>query len=86
MLALKFKDGIMMSADTLASYGSLARFKDIQRLKPVGDYTVVGAGGDMSDFQYLEKTLESAVYVRDDISPASRPREKLTIASSERPN
>lgn len=63
MLALKFKDGIMMSADTLASYGSLARFKDIQRLKPVGEFTVVGAGGDMSDFQYLEKTLESAVYV-----------------------
>jgi len=53
----------MMSADTLASYGSLARFKDVQRLKPVGDYTVVGAGGDMSDFQYLEKTLEAAMYV-----------------------
>ena len=84
MLALKFKDGIMMSADTLASYGSLARFKDIQRLKPVGDYTVVGAGGDMSDFQYLEKTLESAVGVLVDISLASRPLEKLTIASGER--
>lgn len=53
----------MMSADTLASYGSLARFKDVQRLKPVGEYTVVGAGGDMSDFQYLEKTLEAAMYV-----------------------
>ncbi|KAL7410514.1 nucleophile aminohydrolase [Mrakia frigida] len=61
VLALKFKDGIMMSADTLASYGSLARFKDVQRLKPVGEYTVVGAGGDMSDFQYLEKTLEAAI-------------------------
>lgn len=63
VLAIKFKDGIMMAADTLASYGSLARFKDVQRLRPVGDYTVVGAGGDMSDFQFLEKTLEAAVCV-----------------------
>lgn len=63
VLALKYKDGIMLAADTLASYGSLARFKDVERLKPVGDYTVVGAGGDMSDFQYLEKTLESLVFV-----------------------
>ncbi|CDZ96951.1 proteasome endopeptidase complex beta subunit [Phaffia rhodozyma] len=61
VLALKYKDGIMLAADTLASYGSLARFKDIERLKPIGDYTVIGAGGDMSDFQFLEKTLEGLV-------------------------
>ncbi|GAW08129.1 proteasome endopeptidase complex beta subunit [Lentinula edodes] len=43
VLAIKYKDGIMMSADNLASYGSLARFKDIQRLHPVGTNTVIGA-------------------------------------------
>jgi 20S proteasome subunit beta 7 len=59
VLALKYKDGIMMAADNLASYGSLARFKDIRRLHPVGDYTVVGAGGDMIDFQYLQHILDS---------------------------
>jgi 20S proteasome subunit beta 7 len=53
----------MLAADNLASYGSLARFKDVERLKAVGEYTVVGAGGDMSDFQHLEKTLESLVSV-----------------------
>ena len=41
-----------------ASYGSLARFKDVQRLQAVGDYTVVGAGGDMSDFQYIQRMLD----------------------------
>lgn len=69
MLGLKFKDGVMMAADTLASYGSLARFKDVQRLRAIGDYTCIGAGGDMSDFQYLEKTLEAAMFV----SPQSQP-------------
>jgi len=47
----------MMAADNLASYGSLARFKDVERLYPVGNNTVIGAGGDMSDFQYLQKLL-----------------------------
>jgi hypothetical protein len=41
----------------LASYGSLARFKDVQRLHSVGDNTVIGAGGDMSDFQYIQTLL-----------------------------
>lgn len=58
VLALKYRDGIMMAADNLASYGSLARFKDIQRLTPVGDFTVLGAGGDMSDYQYIQAMLD----------------------------
>jgi 20S proteasome subunit beta 7 len=41
-----------------ASYGSLARFKDIQRLHTIGVNTVIGAGGDMSDFQYIQALLE----------------------------
>jgi 20S proteasome subunit beta 7 len=44
-----------------ASYGSLARFKDVQRLHPVGKYTVLGAGGDMSDFQYMQSILDDLV-------------------------
>ncbi|KAI0317584.1 nucleophile aminohydrolase, partial [Amylostereum chailletii] len=58
VLALKYKDGIMMAADCLASYGSLARFKDVRRLHAVGDYTIMGAGGDMSDYQYLQTVLD----------------------------
>ncbi|KAG5220175.1 Proteasome beta type [Salix suchowensis] len=62
VLAIKYKDGIMMAADNLASYGSLARFKDVQRLHPVGDHTVIGAGGDMSDFQYIQQMLEDLIH------------------------
>ncbi|KAG8982310.1 Proteasome subunit beta type-7 [Tulasnella sp. JGI-2019a] len=59
VLAIKFKDGVILAADNLASYGSLARFKDIQRLHPVGTHTVIGAGGDMSDFQHIQHDLDS---------------------------
>lgn len=41
-----------------ASYGSLARFKDVQRLHSVGSYTVLAASGDMSDFQYIQQLLD----------------------------
>ncbi|KAH9942611.1 proteasome endopeptidase complex beta subunit [Amylocystis lapponica] len=61
VLAVKYKDGIMMAADNLASYGSLARFKDIQRLHAVGSSTLVGASGDMSDFQYLQSQLDALI-------------------------
>jgi 20S proteasome subunit beta 7 len=58
VIAIKFADGIMMAADTLASYGSLARFSGIQRMKAVGGNTVVGASGEYSDFQYISDALD----------------------------
>ncbi|GAA5969322.1 hypothetical protein JCM11641_007551 [Rhodosporidiobolus odoratus] len=58
VLGLKYKDGVMLAADNLASYGSLARFKDIRRLHKVGNNTLVGASGDMADFQRIKRMLE----------------------------
>ncbi len=52
---------ILIISSISASYGSLARFKGVQRLHPVGDYTVVGASGDLSDFQYLQHILDGLV-------------------------
>ncbi len=51
------------------SYGSLARYTDLRRIRRVGDYTILGAGGEYSDFQYVmdllgELTLDE--HVRDD--------------------
>jgi 20S proteasome subunit beta 7 len=53
VLAIKFNGGVMMASDTLGSYGSLARFRDVQRIKKFGDYTLIGASGDLSDFQRI---------------------------------
>jgi 20S proteasome subunit beta 7 len=43
----------------IGSYGSLARFRDIKRLYPVGESTIVGASGDLSDYQYIQHLLDS---------------------------
>lgn len=53
VLGLRYKNGIMLASDTLASYGSLARFMDVRRLHALGDNTVIGMSGDLSDMQYL---------------------------------
>jgi len=53
VIALKYKDGVMMAADTLASYGSQARYKNVCRMKKLGMYTLLGESGEFSDFQYL---------------------------------
>ncbi|KND90135.1 Proteasome subunit beta type-7, partial [Tolypocladium ophioglossoides CBS 100239] len=57
VIAVKFKDGVVMAADNLASYGSLARFTDVKRLRPFANSSVVGFSGDVSDMQYLDRHL-----------------------------
>lgn len=42
VLALRYKDGVMMAADTLASYGSLARFRNVQRLNSLDEKVLLG--------------------------------------------
>ncbi|KAM0755837.1 20S proteasome subunit [Meredithblackwellia eburnea MCA 4105] len=61
VLGIKFKDGVLLAADNLASYGSLARFKDIKRLHQVSTHTVIGASGDMADFQKVQKMLSALI-------------------------
>jgi len=59
VVALKYKDGVIIAADNLASYGSLARFTDVKRLRTFADSSIVGFGGDVSDMQYLDRLLNS---------------------------
>jgi len=58
VIAVKYNGGVVMAADTLASYGSLARFFNIERMKKVGEWTAVGGGGEYSDFQQISRALD----------------------------
>lgn len=61
VLGLKYKDGVVMAADTLGSYGALAMFKSVQRLRRVGNHTMLGGGGEYSDFQAIMDILDDTV-------------------------
>ncbi|XP_072084982.1 probable proteasome subunit beta type-7 isoform X1 [Arachis hypogaea] len=45
------------------SYGSVLRYKSIERLKPIGKDSLLGASGEISDFQeilrYLDELMRS---------------------------
>ena len=59
------------------SYGSTKRYKSFERLTKVNESTVLGAGGELSDFQYLQTLLGELAtedYCADD-GVALTPRE-----------
>ena len=37
VVGVKYNGGILVAADTLASYGSLARFEGVERIAQIGD-------------------------------------------------
>ena len=58
-LGVKFKDGVVIAADNLASCGSLAGFTDVKRLRTFSETSIIGFGGDVSDKEYLDRLLAS---------------------------
>ncbi|KAI2652860.1 hypothetical protein H4Q32_006174 [Labeo rohita] len=61
VLGVKFTGGVIIAADMLGSYGSLARFRNISRLMKVNKNTILGASGDYADYQYLKQVIEQMV-------------------------
>jgi 20S proteasome subunit beta 7 len=57
VLGIKYKDGVMLAADTLCSYGSMAKYKDARRLISINK-TLIGGGGEYSDFQSVTELLK----------------------------
>jgi 20S proteasome subunit beta 7 len=60
-----------------ASYGSLARFPDVKRLRKFNNKAVLGFGGDVSDMQYIDRLLTS-LSIRENYSPATSEESELS--------
>lgn len=48
----------MIAADTLVSYGSLAKYADMDRVFKLNDQIIIGIGGDYADFQYIKTLID----------------------------
>jgi len=72
VIAIKYNGGVVMGTDMLCSYGSLARFNSIQRMEKFGSNTIIGAGGELSDFQSLSNTINDLVTLDHCIDDGSR--------------
>lgn len=58
VMGIKYKDGVMIAADTLGAYGSTKRYKSVERMAKVNSQTVVAASGEISDFQHIMTLLD----------------------------
>ena len=61
VIGLKYDGGVLLAADTLGSYGKMARFKDVRRVMKVNDITIAAGGGDYADYQYIKSLIEEMV-------------------------
>ena len=61
-----------MAADCLASYGSLARFRDVQRINELNKHCLLGTSGDIADCQSLLKELSE--YTGEEMNEKLSPR------------
>ena len=57
-------------------YGSTKRYKSFERLRKINSKTAIGAGGELSDFQYimtlLEELMKEDFCLDDDIEMSPR--------------
>merc|ERR1712232_1004537 len=58
VLGIQCSDGVVIAADTLGSYGRMAKFRDERRIMSVGDSTLVGGSGDLGDLNHIKNMLE----------------------------
>lgn len=71
VVAVKYNGGVLVAADTIMSYGTLAKFDGVVRMAPVGakGQVLLSAGGDYSDYQQMLKIINSSAveeYTMDD--------------------
>ncbi|XP_060175213.1 proteasome subunit beta type-4-like [Lycium barbarum] len=61
IIGIKYKDGILLAADMGGSYGSTIRYKCVKGLNSVGKHSLLGASGEISDFQEILKYLDELI-------------------------
>ncbi|KAF5274807.1 hypothetical protein FQR65_LT00390 [Abscondita terminalis] len=65
VIAFTFNNGVIIGGDLLASYGSLARYRNCPRIIKVNDNIIMGAGGDYADFQYVKDLVDQKIIEED---------------------
>ncbi|XP_078035724.1 proteasome subunit beta type-4 [Augochlora pura] len=61
VVGIQFKDGVLIAADILGSYGSMARYRSLDRIMKVNNNIILGAGGDYADYQFLKSNIEKKI-------------------------
>ena len=58
VFGIKYKDGVLLAADTAVSYGSMKKSKKSSRMTELSKESALACSGEMADFQELQKMLK----------------------------
>ena len=58
VFGIKYKDGVLLAADTAVSYGSMKKSKKSTRMTELSKESALACSGEMADFQELQKLLK----------------------------
>ena len=58
VIGIKYKDGVLIAADTVVAYGGTLHEFDYRRIKKLNDELAFGCSGEMADFEKLSEILE----------------------------
>ena len=61
VLGIIYSGGILLAADTLASYGSMSMHKDVQKLHTFSNGAMIAVSGEFSDYQEIIQELEAMI-------------------------
>lgn len=61
VVGIKYDEGVLIAADTLVSYGSLASFRNVDRVFTINDSCILGAGADYADFQCIKHYIDEKI-------------------------
>lgn len=61
VLGIAYDGGVIIAADLLASYGSMAQLRNMERVFKVNDNCAIGASGDLADFAFLHDIIKDKV-------------------------
>ena len=57
VFGLRYRDGVMLAADTAVAYGSMKKSKKATRMAELSNESAIACSGEMADFQELKKLL-----------------------------
>ena len=50
IVALKYKDGVVLCSDTQCCYGGFAKYRNVKRIEKLNDNVMFASSGEFSDF------------------------------------
>jgi proteasome beta subunit len=74
IVAIKFKDGVLIASDKQATFGTMVSHKKVQKLHQITDNILMGAAGLVGDIQALVKILQANLklkYLRSKNEPTA---------------